>query len=539
MDFLFQYLQQGFVSIFAIVVMLGALVFFHELGHFLMAKLCGVSVETFSLGFGPRVVSFEHKGTVYCISLLPFGGFVKMKGDDPTGDYRDPEGYLGQPPSKRIAILLAGPLMNLALAFALYLGISLSGEKAIGPVVGDLESQSLAYRYGFRSGDKILKINGQSVSYWEDVEAKIRSVGDQALNFEIARPTESELVLLSAKADATESGHARIEGLSPLQQAPIFGYMGERETEVVGAGRLIRVLSINSSPVSHLMEAKERIQSAVDPSQVQIEYTLNLDSGINPKAKGSRSATVNSSDLMSSESFVLSVEDQSPAESAGIMKGDLVVAVNSRPIARWADLLEAVQGHNSEEPMQVKILRGGESLVKEVKPQVVQTMGPDGNEVKRQMIGIRSAQVVLPKEFVLRSYPTVWGHFQRATEQTTKFTSLVAGGIYKFVSGQISSKNLGGPVLIGQTAVVSLQVGIHEFLAMMALISINLFVFNLLPVPLLDGGNLLFCLVELIKGAPVSLNKLMVANQIGFALLITLMVYALFNDVSRLFTSPF
>ncbi|MCB0392896.1 MAG: RIP metalloprotease RseP, partial [Bdellovibrionales bacterium] len=158
------------------IILLGLLIFVHELGHFLVAKACGVRVEVFSLGFGKKILSYVYGDTTYCISIVPLGGYVKMYGDDPTASVPEDQkkwAFLHKPVSQRIAIVLAGPLMNLAFAFPLFLGIGYSGEELASNQLGEIAIASPAYKYGFRSGDKIVSINNEEIKYWKEIQKKL------------------------------------------------------------------------------------------------------------------------------------------------------------------------------------------------------------------------------------------------------------------------------------------------------------------------------------------------------------------------------
>ena len=171
-------------------LLLGTLVFIHELGHFLAARYFGVRVEIFSLGFGPKLLKFKKGDTLYCISLIPLGGYVKMFGDNPKQILKKEErpfGFLSQKTGPKVIIALGGPLMNLLLAIVIFMALGFIGNKKAKPVLGDLPAESQAYKHGFRSKDLILSVNGQKTSYWDDVRNWVKKNPESNLTFEVER----------------------------------------------------------------------------------------------------------------------------------------------------------------------------------------------------------------------------------------------------------------------------------------------------------------------------------------------------------------
>ncbi|NCN95787.1 MAG: RIP metalloprotease RseP, partial [Bdellovibrionales bacterium] len=176
MDLVIHYIQQTLSSIGPFVLLLGLLVFVHELGHFVVAKWCGVRVEVFSLGFGKKLLQYKHGDTVYCISMIPLGGYVKMYGDNFNADVPEEEkakSFIHKPVSQRIAVVLAGPLMNLIFAVFLFTLIGFIGDRQPAAVVGDIAESSQAYTSGLRAGDHILSVNGQEIQGWVQLTQKI------------------------------------------------------------------------------------------------------------------------------------------------------------------------------------------------------------------------------------------------------------------------------------------------------------------------------------------------------------------------------
>lgn len=228
MDFLVGFLQSGFSAIGPFFILLGLLIFVHELGHFLVARWNGVRVEVFSLGFGKKIFQYKKGDTNYCISIMPLGGYVKMFGDDPSVEIPDnekPYSFLHQSVGARIAIVLAGPLMNLFFAIFLFFALGLIGEQVAGTKLGDIDSNTAAYTAGFRSGDNILQINDKTMATWVQVSDTISDSAGKPLSFVLDRKNEAVTVVATPVLTPTNSLLALrsevgdIEGLSVLSQS--------------------------------------------------------------------------------------------------------------------------------------------------------------------------------------------------------------------------------------------------------------------------------------------------------------------------------
>lgn len=547
MDLLFAYLQQGFSAIFAITVTLGLLILVHEFGHFIVARLCGVRVEVFSIGFGKRIFEFQKGDTVYCISILPLGGYVKMYGDDPLQADKSKEidpsqAYSSQPVGKRIAILLAGPLMNLFLAGFIFLLISMIGERSLAPVLGDIAKDSPAFRSGFRSGDRIVKIDEQEIQYFEQVQSTVNTSPNRELNFVVER-LGGDRRILNVNVDegentdvfSLEKSVGKVEGLSPLSRSPVFGYYGSN-SEITKLGRILYIQEINGQKIDFLRDAElvlEKLRATKGTSPVELLVSFDLEN-----TKALQKISIPASDLLLApgETFIADIVKGSPAEQAGLLAGDRIQKINDVEVEQWSNVLSEVQEYreNASQGLIVTVARGPDILQFEIRPKLIEEMTSQGKEKERFQIGIRSAQLTAEPEFLKRQEKSFLGAAVRSLQQTWKFTQMTALSIFKTVTAEISPKNIGGVVAIGQAATTTLQIGITEFMQMMAIISINLFLVNLLPIPLLDGGQLVFCFIEAIRGAPLSLNKMAIAQQVGFFLLVGLMLFAFFNDISRL-----
>lgn len=349
-------------SVFAFIIVLGVLIFFHELGHFLVARLFGVGVEKFSLGFGPRLVGKTIGMTDYRISLIPLGGYVKMVGEEPDAEiepYLIPKSFTHKSVLKRFFIVAAGPLFNLLLAVIIFfLVFQFSGTYVLRPLVGEVDTPSPAARAGLQKDDLILAIDGKAVASWEEMAAQIAESGGQSLAVEVER--------------------------------------------------------------------------------------------------------------------------------------------------------------------------AGQRLTLELQPELKTTQNLFGEDVQRYIIGIRSAGDVIPQKV------SFLNAVQMSFARTWEITELTVLSVVKLIQGKLPATTLGGPIKIAQMAGAQAREGMMNLMVFTAVISINLGILNFLPIPVLDGGHLLFFTIEMISRRPVSIKVREIAQQFGIFLLILLMIFVIYNDIINL-----
>jgi regulator of sigma E protease len=440
------------------VVVLGILIIVHELGHFFMARLCGVGVERFSVGFGPVLWRYRGRETEYCLSLIPMGGYVKMMGDDENpleggkAATLDPtKAFNTKPLLSRFAIVFAGPAMNFVLAVLIAAAMFAFIGRPMAPAeVGRVTDGGPASQAGFRTGDRIVAVNGAPVRYWEDLARVVQGGEGRPLQVAVQGRDASPRTVTLAPVQATRKD--------------LFG-----DDQVVW--------EIGASPYL-------------------------------PAAIG---------DVIAGD----------PAEQAGLKAGDVVVALEGQPVLSWDELAERIH-RRAGQPTRIEVKRGPEMLTVSVTPKRGKVPGPDGKETEVGLVGIRPGGAAT----LVRSNPlaAAWEGLAWSADVTVK----TAVGLYKIVVGQLDRSNIGGPIQIAKTAGEQARQGIVSLALFTAVISINLFLLNLLPVPMLDGGHLLFFGFEAVLGRPLSVRKREVAQQVGFALLMLLMVFAFYNDFKRI-----
>lgn len=551
MESLIGFLQNSSVYVIACVILLGILIFVHELGHFLVARWCGVRVEVFSLGFGRKIWKKEVGDTTYCISLIPLGGYVKMFGDQPGSTVPDNEKHFSfthKTVWQRISIVLAGPLMNLFFAVLIFGLVSMMGIEQRSPVIGDVEAGSKAALAGFRSGDTILSIDGEPVKTFDDVSRLIDENIGSTVRFAVAHTdgtgTDISSTIESKKNPnplTTKSVVGDIEGLTPLSKASMVGVPAGSPLHALGLRTGDRIVSVGSTKIEKYRDLSKAFQ-IVDLSQpVELVAERYQQDGKKPEILNltiASSLFQNGFDglrLESSELYLAKVIPNSPAAQAGLMEGDRLMSIDGKPVLKWTDVLTTVSSYDEiKDGLTIDFVRDGESKTLRLKPQVTAQMTAYGSEDRRFTIGIVPWLAYANPETVITSTSHPGEAIMAGFRQSWDFSVLTLLSFVRLFEGEISHKTVGGILSIGQAAGETMKLGLSKFLTMMAIISINLFILNLLPVPVLDGGHLVFYGIEAIKGSPLSLKKMEYAQQVGLMLLMGLMVFALYNDVTRL-----
>ena len=553
-DLALSYLNQGLSYVVPAIILLGLLVFIHELGHFLAAKHYGVGVETFSLGFGPKILKIVHSETVYCISAFPLGGYVKMYGDEPGREIppeKKEKSFLHKPVSQRIVIALAGPLMNLFLAcFIFYIIAQWIGDKALSPFVGEISNRSSAYEKGFRAYDKILSVNNHQIKTWDQVKDVIENSPGEKLDFQIQREGEKISLSVIPKVStndnlfSTSDRIGKILGLHSNLHLPIAGVppdsplysagvrTGDHIMEIEGKSILwfkdiepmiLKKLSIKESIVLKVRRFED-FRSKDHYKDMDIELLSK-----NLKNRGLK--------LFIPETLVAEVRKDSPAEQAGLKKMDKISEINSHPIETFQDIVKWVSSYKEgDPPLEIVVQRGGEEKSFTMIPKLTHLEDSFGKSEDRFVIGITPLLFEKPETFIWKS-SDFGSAVKRALHQTWRWNKVTVLSLVRILQNRMSSKNIGGFISMGHIAQQSWSFGLGAFLTIMAVLSINLFIINLLPIPILDGGQLLLFTLEAIKGAPLSLKKMEIAQQIGFLIILFLMGFALFNDFNRLFGS--
>jgi len=539
----------------ALVLMLGPLVLIHELGHFVVARLCGVRVLKFSIGFGPTIgfgrwkLAWTRHGTEYVVAWFPLGGFVKMLGelsDDEAPpevpDARPDETLRAKPLWQKLAILFAGPGMNLLLPVGVFATLLAVGLPRAEPVVGLVEPGSPAAAAGIRPGDRVLAVDGTPVQWWDGVDEVLRERPGQSVHLEVERDGREREARLEV---GTRSG---LDAFGTVGEVGFAGMAHQRLQALIGipdatapaaaAGLRSgdRVLSVDGTPVADWVEFVRAYAGAGTGGTVSLEVERGpVEEPVTRTLEVPALGSVKALGVVPASVLIARVSPDSPARQAGLEAGDLLLTADGEPIGSFASFAERVRSSEGR-PIAITYARDGETRAVTVRPELLEADNGLGIPESRYLIGVEAAGAMLPgamgKEVERNPFVAV----PRAFAMTWDVTRTFLQGLGKLLTGEVSHKQLSGPIGIAEIASKAIERGWQAYLSLLVLISINLGVLNLLPIPVLDGGQALLFTVESVKRSPVSLRTRELVQQVGVTMLVLLMGLAFWNDLSRHFS---
>ncbi|MFZ3231831.1 MAG: RIP metalloprotease RseP [Pseudobdellovibrio sp.] len=545
-------LGQIYSTVIPFVLLLGILIFVHELGHFAVARWCGVRVEVFSLGFGKKILSYKKGDTTYCLSLIPLGGYVKMFGEqngDVVAEADRPVSFTHKNVWQRIAIVLAGPLMNFFFAILIFGFISAIGEETRAPVLAEIEENSAAAKLGLQSGDRVTQIGTTLIRSYEDFQKTLNKNQNSTILATVVSATGQTKTLSLTVGSATntnifstEKTLGEIAGIQPLARGSVVGVKAVSIAEKAGFKPGDEIVEINTQKISKWTELENLISKAETLSFV-VDREISV-AGEADRVKSKVTLTIPNADKQATmttlgfeqpDLFLDQVVKDSPAEQAGLQRFDKIIAINSEPITKWDQVLNKIKSFDGKEALTIQVIRDGTEVMKKITPLVTSQMTSQGKEDRRFTIGILPFINYSQPEMVKVKADNLYYAFEKGFSRTWEISSMTVISFVRLFQGEVSHKNIGGMISIGKAAKDSYENGLQSFLMTMGILSVSLFILNLLPIPVLDGGHLVFYAIEAIKGSPLSLKKMELAQQVGFVLLMGLMVLALFNDFTKFF----
>jgi regulator of sigma E protease len=431
-------------SLLSLLVLIGVMIMIHELGHFGAARYFNVKVEAFSFGFGPRLFGFRRGETDYRVSLILFGGYVKMAGEQITDEnLDDPRSFLAKPRWQRLIIAFAGPFMNVVLAVGLLTGLYMVKFEKVSdadmvPVIGHVMADSPAAKAGIQDGDLIVRLDDKKNPTWEDVLDKEIAGARRPMHLEIRR-----------------------------------------------AG------SVFATTVTPILSESLGVGFAGWDTRGQIQLGQ--------------------------------IEPGFPAEKAGLKKGDIIVSINGQPIHSRYRFQEITKSSGGK-AVQVEYDRAGQKGVLSVRPVWSNKDGP-----ARWMIGV-VPEAKLDISVTKLSLPDA---FRESVRENEKNAMMIVEVLEGMMQRRMSTKNLAGPLGLAQISGSAAKQGLSPFLMLMAMVSLNLAIFNLLPIPILDGGTILMLLVEMTMQRDLSMTVKETVFKVGFVFIMVLMAFVIFNDISR------
>ncbi len=430
--------------VFWVVILLGVMILIHELGHYWAALSVGVRVDTFSIGFGPRLFGFRRGDTDFRVSAILFGGYVRMLGEMPSDEnVTDPRSLQAKSRWQRAIVVAAGPLMNILLAVAIVTGLFMHAfEKQVDstdPVVTSVSADSAAAKAGVKPGDKIIRVGNHEHPNWQEVLTQ--------------------------------------EALSPNHPLPLV---------IQRKGATLNLTVVPS------LDAKQGIGVAGWNGDPDVELGEVLKN--------------------------------SPAQAAGLRPGDLIISVNDKPVSSMEVVTQQVVGSHGK-PIEVILMRGGHLEKVSVTP----TSNGDSRLPWHIGVGLRPRGEIVQLSF----FPAL----AESVRTNSRYATLIFEGLRGIVERRVSPKTLSGPIHIAEMSSEAAREGPISFFALMAMVSLNLAIFNLLPIPILDGGTLLMLIIEMLLQREVSMRVKETVFKLGFVFLMMVVVFVIYNDISRILTN--
>jgi len=544
-------------GIFGAVVAVVLLVVVHEFGHFLAAKIFRVGVPVFSVGMGPRVAGFFWKGTDYRLSALPIGGYVQLAGADPFGeeDFDEPrlppeQDFMQKPVWQRLIVMLAGPLANLILPVVIFTLLFMGGYPEFRSEIGMVSYDSPAWRAGLRSGDLVVAVDGESVRVWRDLESALARRVEQDIPLTVER-AGSPVALTLPAGSFSRRARTMLDsdslGIEPGRRSSRIGVSDPTSpAAVAGVQTFDAITAVDGQKVDDYrgliaaLEGDRHLLTVIraDPEsgerttlQVPLERT---DWGPLPDDPWKNPWGVAPVDI-----FVGGLLDGQPADAAGIRTGDRLYAVDGVVVHDFTHLralvatsaIDPLDYSAGTRPIALTVLREGERVEVAFSPKLIDATTVYGTRYT-PLMGIKMTpdSRIFP-ERTLKYYNPIQA-FAMGLDRTWNAVETVLTALDSMLRMRTNpSKMMGGPLAIFSVTGQSLMLGIHAYAGTIAAISVSLAIVNLLPVPALDGGQIIVYLIEWIRGRPLSAEVRVRIQMFGVLILFALIVLVTISDV--------
>jgi len=539
------------------IVLVSSLILVHEFGHFLFAKAFGVKVLTFSLGFGPKILKLHGRETEYCVSLLPLGGYVRML-EESKNDLVLPEDrrrtFESIAAYKRVLIVLAGPLMNLVFPVLLYFSVFVGDGPFLPATVGVVLPNHQAEGKLF-PGDRIMAVNGEEIATFDELKRLVgKSVGKtlKLTVFRDKRDVEVDVPVedTTERRDFDVVEHVGTIGVQPSAPAPVIGVSSpESPAYRAGLRTFDLITSVGGQPLRRFMDLDDAFDADIGGTlpvtylrPVSVPNALGgladmavFEAGVvalTPDPNGTN--LLERTGLETADLYVAIVPAESYLYKAGLRAGDKLLRLDGDAVAAWSTFREKVfAAPDRQHRFDYFSARDGRVRSGEFQMRREEFSDPRGQTFRRQyVLPIQHWTPVAPEERVAHPAPLRYA-LVKAVEETVDVTRLVVVGLVRLAQGRLSLKTLSGPITIYQVAGEEGRKGADYFVWAMAVISINLGLFNLLPIPVLDGGHLLFLMLEGVLRRRLPLRIREVSHLVGMAILFALMVLAFKNDIEK------
>jgi len=532
----------GVVDALRFVVVIGVLIFVHELGHFIMAKRAGILVQRFSFGFGPRLFGVKRGETDYCISGIPFGGYVKMAGQEDVPGTDDSEGvpeerkFSSKTVGTRIGVIVAGPLMNLVLGFVLFIAVMVIGQEVdewyFDTKIGAVEQGSPAEEAELRPNDRVLSINGKSVENWQDMALASLSNAEREMTVEVEREG-SVMEFRVRSSDFDNSGRPRM-GVLPFVPAIIGTPVEGKPAHAAGLQKGDRIVAIDGVAVG--LDETQRItnESVGKPLEYEIERGgTRFKKTITPVPVG----TFNKLEEMLIVGGRIEVIHREFAKDTGLLPDDEIRFIDD--LAVEPAEVERIIMENPNSKLALGIHRPPKKLfrlftLREGKDLFTVEVATQ----QRGIIGVPLSGPDVPMPKVLERCNIIQAIPRGIAEGWSTFVTSVKS-VWLILTRRVSTKAIGGPVFIYRLTQEAAREGIDWLLKLVGLISIYLSIFNLLPIPVLDGGHVAFLAVEGVRKRPIDEKYQEILQYVGVVLFVMFFLFVTYNDIMRRLGGPY
>lgn len=543
-----------------IILLLGILVFIHEFGHFYVAKLCGMKVKTFSIGMGPKLLKFTRGETEYALSLVPFGGYVNIMGQDPQEDVPENErhrSFSRMSLLKRFAVVIAGPAANFILTFFVFWFLFAKGFPSPSATIHFVQPNSPAAQAGILAGDKVLSIQNaqtqQNVRELSDLQRFLRNSKEGSFQIKIERDGKAqELSVLGQTGKMSDSltgidrDSVTLTGVEFQSYPPVFSVEKKSELSKKYSKNLFIVESYKigneKTDIDSIYQLEKAWKQSADQKQPLALVVHFLDTQ-NEKQTGpetiemtaSPNSTLSSYGFVPAHLMITQIMDGSAASKLGLQKGDILKELNKQPVWTFFQFKNRLQEvAASHESLHLKWFRDGQLKEGSFTPQYVENENPI-TQVKEKKFQLGTMFVgVGDTSFEKVKAKGLADGIQLAATKTWNMSASILESFVFLATGKVSMKAMGGPVMIGKIAGESLKLGFDSFMKMLAFISLNLCILNLMPLPVLDGGHIVLFAIEGIIRRPIPYKIIEGWATVGAFMLIGLALFVTFNDLSKL-----
>ena len=543
------------MSVLYFLLLVGVLVVIHELGHYVAAKLLDVKVLRFSLGYGRPLWRKQLGETEYQIAIFPIGGYVRILGIEGESENIG-RSFASRPLWQRLIVVFAGPAANLVLPVVIYFVFFVGHTQLPAAVIGDVLDSGPAARAGLEAGDRVLEVDGRAIRYWEELETAVRAAPGKELHLRISRNNKvferylTPLEEVVRKRDGGAERQGRV-GITHVPFVPIVGVIDESSNAwLQGLRTRDLIVSIDGAPMRNWSDVQGHLgrpgsvtylRGTEMPGIPQIQLLAAAQINLTPATltpdptKPQKHATYTG--IERAEMFVARVDPGSPADGAGLKPGDLITALDDKPVQHWMDLDQRLQAE-PDHTFKIAWKRAAGGGIAEMSADMTQVERAQLDEydhtISRLVFGAyddidrgTGAMVAIDGRF---GYA-----MSKAFQRTGETISAMVSGFFQIIGGERPGDGLGGPMMMYRVASVSGNQGWDSFLLMIALISVNLGLINLLPIPMLDGGHLLVFAIEGVRRKKLSPKEHGRVQLAGLILVALITVLAIRNDVLRYF----